>query len=69
MVELDQEWQPLYQKMLKAIEESKKSLAEIDNQPERTKEETWRRDYHEKALEYHKVCAALYFWDEYRVKK
>ena len=68
-VELDRERQPLCQKMLKAIEESKKSSAEIDNQPERTKEETWKRDYFEKALEYHKACAALYFWDEYREKK
>ena len=68
-VELDRERQPLCQKMLKAIEESKKRSAEIDNQLERTKEETWKRDYFEKALEYHKACAALYFWDEYREKK
>jgi hypothetical protein len=36
-VELDQEYQSLYQKCLKAFEELKKSSAEIDNQPERTK--------------------------------
>jgi ParB-like chromosome segregation protein Spo0J len=46
IVELDQEHQslhqPLYQKYLKALEELKKSSEEIDNQPERTKEETDR---------------------------
>ena len=68
-VELDRELQPLYQKMLKAREELMKSYAEIDNQPGRTKEEAWRRDYHEKGLEYHKACAALHFWVEYRAKK
>jgi hypothetical protein len=41
-VELDQEYQSLYQKCLKALEELKKSSAEIDNQPERTKDETER---------------------------
>jgi ParB-like chromosome segregation protein Spo0J len=65
-VELDQEWQPLHQKLLKAREELKKSSAEIDNQPERIKEETRRRDYLEKGLEYHKAYAALYFWVQYR---
>jgi hypothetical protein len=69
MVEQDQERQPLYQKMIKALEESKKSSSEIDNQPELTKEEIWRQDYFEKALEYYKACAALYLWDEYRAKK
>jgi len=42
MVVLDQECQSLYQKCLKAFDELKKSDAEIDNQPERTKEETER---------------------------
>jgi hypothetical protein len=42
MVVLDQECQSLYQKCLKAVDESKKSDAEIDNQPERTKKETER---------------------------
>jgi hypothetical protein len=46
IVELDQEHQSLhqslYQKCLKAFEELKKSSAEIDNQPELTKEETER---------------------------
>jgi hypothetical protein len=42
MVVLDQECQSLYQKFLKAVDELKKSDAEIDNQPERTKEETER---------------------------
>jgi|SRR5215208_6021941 len=46
IVELDQKHQllhqSLYQKCLKASEELKKSSAEIDNQPKRTKEETER---------------------------
>ena len=37
-----EEYQSLYQKCLKAFEELKKSSAEIDNQPELTKEETER---------------------------
>src|ERR671910_457910 len=42
IVELDQECQSFYQKFLKASDERKKSSAEIDNRPERTKEETER---------------------------
>ena len=42
IVELDQEGQSLDQKCLKAFEELKRSYAEIDNRPERTKEETER---------------------------
>jgi ParB-like chromosome segregation protein Spo0J len=46
IVELDQEHQSLHQsldqKCLKAFEELKRSYAEIDNRPERTKEETER---------------------------
>lgn len=41
-VELNQESQSLYQKYLRALEELKKSSAEIDNLPERTKEEKER---------------------------
>jgi ParB-like chromosome segregation protein Spo0J len=41
-VELNQEHQSLYQKCLRALEELKKSSAEIDNLPERTKEEKER---------------------------
>jgi septation ring formation regulator EzrA len=40
--EIVEEHQSLYQKCLKALEELKKSYTEIDNQPERTKEETER---------------------------
>jgi ParB/RepB/Spo0J family partition protein len=40
--EIVEEHQSLYQKFLKASEELKKSSAEIDNQPKRTKEETER---------------------------
>ena len=40
--EIVEEHQSLYQKRLQAFEELKKSSAEIDNQPKRTKEETER---------------------------
>jgi ParB-like nuclease domain len=84
MVVLDQECQSLYQKCLKAFDELKKSDAEIDNQPERTKEETERlrakgelraeirkafRNNFEKIIERDKAYAAFYFWFEYRVNK
>ena len=88
IVELDQKHQllhqSLYQKCLKASEELKKSSAEIDNQPKRTKEETERlraqgklweeiikpyRNYFEKRLEYDKAYAAFYFWTEYQADK
>ncbi|MFZ0345598.1 MAG: ParB N-terminal domain-containing protein [Nitrososphaeraceae archaeon] len=84
MVVLDQECQSLYQKCLKAFDELKKSDAEIDNQPERTKEETERlrakgdlraeirkafRNNFEKRIERDKACAAFYFWYEYRINK
>jgi hypothetical protein len=42
MVEQDEEGQLLYQKYCKAAEELKKSAAELDNPPERTKEEKER---------------------------
>jgi ParB-like chromosome segregation protein Spo0J len=42
MVEQDQEGQSFYQKFRKAADELKKSAAEIDNLPERTKEEKER---------------------------
>jgi hypothetical protein len=48
IVELDQEHQLLYQKYLQASEELKKSSAEIDNQPKRTKQETDRLRAQEK---------------------
>ena len=40
IVELDQEHQSLYQKCLKALEELKKSSAEIHNQSERKRKRT-----------------------------
>jgi hypothetical protein len=40
--QLDQEHQSFYQKCLKAFEEMKRSYAEIDNRPERTRQETER---------------------------
>lgn len=84
MVVIDQECQSLYQKCLKAIDELKKSDAEIYNQPERTKEETERlrakgelraeirkafRNNFEKEIERDKAYAAFYFWYEYRINK
>jgi hypothetical protein len=42
MVEQDQEGQSLYQKFRKAADELNKSAAELDNLPERTKEEKER---------------------------
>jgi ParB-like chromosome segregation protein Spo0J len=42
IVELNQEGQSFYQKFLKAVDELNKSSAEIDNLPERTKEEKER---------------------------
>jgi hypothetical protein len=42
MVEQDEEGQLLYQKYCKAADELKKSAAELDNPPERTKEEKER---------------------------
>jgi hypothetical protein len=81
---LDQECQSLYQKFQKAADELKKSAADIDNQPERTKEETERlrakgelraeitkpfRNYFEKIIERDKAYAAFYFWFEHRVSK
>jgi hypothetical protein len=42
IVELNQEYQSFYQKCLRALEELKKSSAELDNLPERTKEEKER---------------------------
>ncbi len=84
LVVLDQECQSLYQKCLKAFDELNKSDAEIDNQPERTKEETERlrvkgelraeirkafRNNFEKRIERDKACVAFYFWYEYRVNK
>lgn len=48
IVELNQEYQSLYQKYLRALEELKKSSAEIDNLPERTKEEKERIRHREK---------------------
>jgi hypothetical protein len=42
IIELDQECQSFYQKYVKALEELKKSSAEIDNRPVRTEEEIER---------------------------
>ena len=42
IVEIDEEGQSFHQKFRKACDEWEKSYVEIDNQPERTKEETER---------------------------
>jgi ParB-like chromosome segregation protein Spo0J len=83
-VVLDQEGQSFYQKCLKAVDELNKSSAEIDNLPERTKEEKERlreqgeeklvaeqpfRNCFEKRLEYVKAYAAFSLRIEYRENK
>ena len=84
MVVLESRVSIIISEMSKTFDELKKSDAEIDNQPERTKEETERlrakgelraeirkafRNNFEKRIERDKACAPFYFWYEYRVNK
>jgi ParB-like chromosome segregation protein Spo0J len=80
--EMVKQGQSLYQKLRKAADELIKSAAELDNLPERTKEEkeglkaegkeklkAERVNYSEKVSEFYKAYAAISFWIEYRENK